>query len=403
MKEYYGTIKRCLWTILLIMTVQLGGQLRIPGVQSTELKAVNFLNYFINLSAGKTSELTFFSLGLSPYMLALVLWSTLSMLDIDAINHLSEKQSGIIRRFLIFSFCSMQALGTVYRFKDRIIYNDFPQLSGLMVNIFLVIVLITGGMIVSYIAEVNTRKGIGKQMVIILPGLMANIPAMLLSGQEGGGLFTTSKGLMILAIVTILFLYISVFLYKSEYRIMVQQTGMDIAFEKSYIPIKVLPAGALPFMFGVTLFSLPQLLINVQSLHGTTFLYFITRFFSYSTVPGIITYAIILTILGYGFSHVNVRVYDIAKSLRDSGDYIFDVIPGQATEDYIRKKLNIMIILNNLYMVSVSVIPLLIGLKISSITNLAFYFGSMFMIIVIIDSLHEDIRFMLAKKQYKLF
>lgn len=403
MKAYYGTIKRCLWTILLIMTVQFGGQLRIPGVQTTELKSVNILNYFTNLSAGKISELTFFSLGLSPYMLALVLWSTLSMLDIDVIKHLSEKHSGIIRRILIFSFCLLQAIGTVFRFKDRIIYSDYPQLSTMLVNIFFVIILITGGMIVSYIAEVNTRKGIGKQMVIILPGLMANIPAMLLSGQEGGGLFTTAKGLMILLIVTVVFLYISVFLYKSEYRIVVQQTGLDISFKKSYIPIKVIPAGALPFMFGVTLFSLPQLLVNVKSLHGTTFLYLITRLFSYGTVPGIITYALILIILGYGFSHVNVRVYDIAKSLRDSGDYIFDVIPGQDTENYIRKKLNNMIILNNFYMVGVSVIPLVIGLKISGVTNLAFYFGSLFMIIVIIDSLHEDIRFMLAKRQYKLF
>lgn len=402
MKEYYGTIKRCLWTVLLVMAVQFGGQLRLPGTESMGIKNVNFLDYFTSFSIGKVSELTLFSLGLGPYMLALVLWSTLSMLDIDAINHLSEKESGIIRRVLIFVFCLLQSLGSVYRLKNNIIYSDFPYISKFMVNIVLIIILIAGGMVVSYIAEMNTKKGVGKQMVIILPGLMANIPAMLLSGQKGG-FFSTQTGLIVLAVTTIIFLYVSIFLYKSEYRVIVQQTGLDVSFEKSYIPIKVISAGALPFMFGVTLFSLPQLLTTVSALRNTKLLYIITRLFSYTTIPGIITYSLILILLGYGFSHVNVRVHDIAKSLRDSGDYVFDVLPGQDTEDYIRKRLNIMIILNNMFMVTVSVIPLIVGMKISGVTNLAFYFGSLFMVIVILDSLHEDISFMLAKRRYKLF
>ncbi|WP_190288313.1 accessory Sec system protein translocase subunit SecY2 [Lactococcus protaetiae] len=361
------------------------------------------MRIFANMTAGNATKLTLFSLGLGPYMIALILWSTLTMLDIDAIKNLSAKQAGFIQRILTFMFCILQSFTIIAHFKESIVYSDVAILSKNEIHLALMTILVTGGMIVSYIADMNMKKGIGKQMVIILPGLLANIPAMLFSGQTAGGLFTTPLGLGILALVTIAFLYISVFLYRGEYRIKIQQTGMDVTFENSYIPIKVLAAGALPFMFGVTLFSIPQLLTMIPSLKGSTFLYIITQMFSYTSLLGIITYGVILTILGYGFSHVNIRVHDIAKSLRDSGDYILGVMPGEETEKYLRRRLNIMIVMGNIYMLIVSLAPLIIGLKISDVSNLAFYFGSIFMVIIIVDSLHEDIRFMLAKGHYKLF
>ena len=247
------------------------------------------------------------------------------------------------------------------------------------------------------------KKGVGKQMVLILPGLLANIPAMLFSGQTNKGFFITPLGMGILIPVTLLFLFASVFLYKGERRINVQQTAIDVSFQNSYIPIKVLSAGALPFMFGVTLFSIPQLFTLVPSLKNTTFLYIITQMFSYTTVIGIITYGVVIVLLGYGFSHVNIRVFDIAKSLRNSGDYILGVTPGRATERFLRKILNRMIVMGNTYMLVVSLVPMFIGLKFPEITNLAFYFGSIFMVIIIVDNLNEDIKFMIAKRHYKIF
>lgn len=403
MKEYYSIIRRCLWTFLIVMIVQAGGKFQLPATRSANIKPSGFIEQFASLSAGNAKEITLFSLGLGPYMIAIVLWSTLVMLDIDLINNLSEKQSGLVRRVIIFVFCSFQAVTSVFRFENSIIYTQFPGISKSNVNLALALVLVAGGMIVTFLAEMNVEKGVGKQMVIILPGLMANIPGMLVSGQKNVGFLTTSRGLIILGIVTVLFLYLSVYVYRAEYRIIVQQTGMDVSFKNTYIPIKVLSAGALPFMFGVTLFSLPQLLITVPSLQDTRFLYIITEMFSYSTIPGVITYGIVLVLLIYGFSQVNVRAFDIAKSLRNSGDYILGIVPGIDTEKYINHKLNIMICMNIVYMLLVSIVPLVIGLRFSDVTNLSFYFGSIFMVIVIISSLHEEVRFMFAKRQYKIF
>lgn len=405
MKAYGNIIKTCLWTILIVMVVAFGGKLQLPATTSIGTTSVNAMTILADISAGNGSKLALFSLGLAPYMTMLILWNTLSMLDIDAINHLSEKQVGIIQRVLTLVFSIFQAFITVKHFETGIFYGQLPQFSRHELNLAFILVLVTGAMMVTYLAEMNKQKGVGKQLVIILPGLLSSLPNMLVSGQVGAGrnLFTSSRALIILGILTVIFIYISAFLSKAEYRIEIQQTALALNFKKSYIPIKVLSAGALPFMFGITLFSLPSLMLQVPVFQGTTFRYILQDMFSYTTLLGVITYGLVLILLGYGFSHVNVRAHDIAKALRNSGDYIYNVIPGEATENYIKQKLNRMIVVNNAFMLLVSIIPMLIGLKIPGVTNLAFYFASVYMIVIMVASLREEVQFMLAKNQYQLF
>ncbi|GAB7391534.1 accessory Sec system protein translocase subunit SecY2 [Lactococcus garvieae] len=401
MKEYYGTIRRILWTVLFIVVILLGSRISLPGVELKEPTAYSFLQLFANVTGGNSKNLTLFTLGLGPYMISLILWGTLSMLDLDRINNLTSRQIGMVQRILTLVFSTLQASAMVLHFKDQINYSGVTILSFKLIYTPLILLLATGGMIVSYIADMNAKNGVGRQMIIILPSLIANIPAMLL-GKSGKSIFMTPTGLIILGGITLVFIYISVIVYRAEYRVEIEQTGMDITFENTYIPLKIVSAGALPFMFGVTLFSIPQLFIMIPSLQNTIVLYYITQLFSYTTIPGIIMYGVVITLLSYGFSHVNVRVYDIAKGLRDTGDYILGVAPGEDTEKYLRKKLNGTIILGNFYMLSVSIIPLIIGLFIPDVTNLAFYFGSIFMLIIIIIGLNEDIRFMFAKRRYNL-
>jgi preprotein translocase subunit SecY len=57
----------------------------------------------------------------------------------------------------------------------------------------------------------------------------------------------------------------------------------------------------------------------------------------------------------------------------------------------------------NSYLVLVSLIPLFIGLKVEIIANLAFYFGSVFMLIIILDTLTQEIKFIFSKRNYHIF
>lgn len=104
-----------------------------------------------------------------------------------------------------------------------------------------------------------------------------------------------------------------------------------------------------------------------------------------------------------GFSYINVRPHDITKHLKESGDYIYEIVPGAETEKYIKKKLSTIAMVGNSYLVLVSLIPLFIGLKVEIIANLAFYFGSVFMLIIILDTLTQEIKFIFSKRNYHIF
>lgn len=397
-------MQRFLWSAMLLVVFQIGRHIDLPMFLSQEEKldsANSVLKFLSTATGGNFSTITLFSLGMGPYMTALIIWTTISMIDEERVNNFSMKQIGYIQRGLTLIFTVIQSIALVLRFKTSIVTVAFftSETTALLAGVLL---LTTGGMFISWLADINIVKGIGGQSLFILPGLMANIPSMLISGQSGPISFT-NQFIIILILITLLFIYLTMYLYHSEYRIVIERTGIDTISKHSYIPIRLLPAGAMPFMFAVTVFSMPQLLLLNEKWNDTWFSNFITTYFSFNSIQGIIMYGVVLYLLGWGFSFINIRPNDIAKNLKESGDYILNVPPGDQTERYIREKLTRISFVGNAYLVFISLIPMFIGLRSPFISNLAFYFGSLFMLIIILDTLVQEIRFVYSKKEYRLF
>lgn len=278
------------------------------------------------------------------------------MIDSDRIAYLSERRKNFFQKLLIACFAVVQSITLTIRFKSMI-YLDY--LSTIVSFLIIILILLTGAMFLAWLADMNTMKGIGGHSIFIIPGLISNLPAMLLTGRERE--FDITLGVfVILMIVTLLFIYFTLYLYKAEYRIYIERTGIDNKLSHSYVPIKLLTAGAMPYMFAITVFSLPQLILLNPAITNTFISQFLTVFFSFNTIEGIITYGIVIFSLGVGFRFINVLPYDIAKSMKYSGDYIVNVVPGMRTQQYITKKLKLVASIGNAYLVVISVILLFV-------------------------------------------
>jgi preprotein translocase subunit SecY len=388
-----------------LFIVEIGKHIQVPFFISEKIPEEStslILKFLATSTGGNFTVPTLFSLGMGPYMTALIIWTTISMIDTESIGNLSTKRIGYIQRSLTLLFAILQSCALVLKFRSSMI--DQKAIGGSIVLLFLgaVLLLTAGGLFVAWLADINIDKGIGGQSLFIVPGLLMNIPAMLISGQTES-VHLSQNFIIGLVMVTLVFIYLTLFLYNAEYRINIERTGIDSRFNNSYIPIRLLPAGAMPFMFAVTVFSMPQLLLLNEKWGDTGFSNFITTYFSFNNVRGIFTYGLILYVLGYGFSFINVRPYDIAKNLKETGDYILNVAPGKQTERYILKRLSTVALLGNSYLVIVSMIPLLIGLQNQIISNLAFYFGSIFMLIIILETITNEIRFLFSRHTYRIF
>lgn len=405
MKNQKELIRRIIASFFLLFIVEIGKHIQVPFFISEKIPEEStslILKFLATSTGGNFTVPTLFSLGMGPYMTALIIWTTISMIDTESIGNLSTKRIGYIQRSLTLLFAILQSCALVLKFRSSMI--DQKAIGGSIVLLFLgaVLLLTAGGLFVAWLADINIDKGIGGQSLFIVPGLLMNIPAMLISGQTES-VHLSQNFIIGLVMVTLVFIYLTLFLYNAEYRINIERTGIDSRFNNSYIPIRLLPAGAMPFMFAVTVFSMPQLLLLNEKWGDTGFSNFITTYFSFNNVRGIFTYGLILYVLGYGFSFINVRPYDIAKNLKETGDYILNVAPGKQTERYILKRLSTVALLGNSYLVIVSMIPLLIGLQNQIISNLAFYFGSIFMVIIILETITNEIRFLFSRHTYRIF
>lgn len=405
MKNQKELIRRIIASFFLLFIVEIGKHIQVPFFISEKIPEEStslILKFLATSTGGNFTVPTLFSLGMGPYMTALIIWTTISMIDTESIGNLSTKRIGYIQRSLTLLFAILQSCALVLKFRSSMI--DQKAIGGSIVLLFLgaVLLLTAGGLFVAWLADINIDKGIGGQSLFIVPGLLMNIPAMLISGQTES-VHLSQNFIIGLVMVTLVFINLTLFLYNAEYRINIERTGIDSRFNNSYIPIRLLPAGAMPFMFAVTVFSMPQLLLLNEKWGDTGFSNFITTYFSFNNVRGIFTYGLILYVLGYGFSFINVRPYDIAKNLKETGDYILNVAPGKQTERYILKRLSTVALLGNSYLVIVSMIPLLIGLQNQIISNLAFYFGSIFMLIIILETITNEIRFLFSRHTYRIF
>lgn len=406
MRNYHELIKRFFWAFILVLIMQIGKNIYLPGFvfNSSDLGG-NVLDQFLSsVTGGNFSRPSIFTLGIGPYMTGLIIWTMVSMIDIDAITNLSQRKRSAIQKTIILIFAFAQGIAVMLRFRTTMDQSFFDYLSNFQVMAMNVFLLAVGAMFVSWLADQNCEKGIGAQMVFIIPGLISNLPRMLVSGRTRTEEVSINAWMLIaLVIISVIFIFLTLFLYKSEVRIRIERTGIDSDYNNSYIPIRLLSAGAMPFMFAITIFSIPPLFLLIKDIDNTRFSYFLTTYFTFTNVEGILMYGAVIFALGIGFSFMNIRPHDIAKSLKKAGDYIFGVPPGDRTEQYLKQKLYRVSFIGNCYMVLVSWVPLFIGLKMPLATNLAFYFGSLFMLIVILDTLIQEVKFIYSKSQYDLF
>lgn len=406
--QYKDLRKKILWTLFIIMVYEIGSQIPLPTVsvgQTSGLVDHDFSIQVLSAFVGaRLLKLTLFSIGMGPYMSAMIIWQTISMLNSDSVEKMSQEQQGVIQKTLAFILSILQSIQIVHMYRKQLGNIFIDSGIGISSEILAIIFLTAGAMLVIWLADCNTNKGIGGTVVLILPSMMENIPAMLSRGMGNSSKFDFSiMNCIIIAMLTLILIRVTVFLNKAELRIPVQRTSISNMFSSSYIPMRFFSAGAMPFMFAMSLFNIPTYFISMDDGKQLYMKELLRKLFSINNFYGVMIYGIIIILLGYGFSFVNIRIYDIAKGLKKSGDYIYNLVPGKETEKYLNSQLMRLIFMSNIFMLSVGLIPLIIGLYVPGFANVSFYFGSIIIVITMMDNIIQQVIALATKDKYSIF
>ena len=146
---------------------------------------------------------------------------------------------------------------------------------GLFFRISTVITLTGGTMFLMWLGEQITARGIGNGIsLIIMSGIVAELPSALAAGFELGrqGAFSTGVilAMMVMAVAVIGFI---VFMERAQRRLLIQYPKRQVGnrmFEgqSSHLPLKLNTSGVIPPIFASSLLLLPTTVANFNAGAG---------------------------------------------------------------------------------------------------------------------------------------
>lgn len=407
MRKHQDIVKRLLFTMMILFVYALGQEIMLPGFDITLAKRImskNSLLQMFGLTTGGQMNLpSLLTLGLGPYMTSMIVWQAIASLDIRAINNLSVRQSGLVQRIVTLALATLQGVVTAYYLQDAIkplyLISDNINLAFPVA----VLILVAGAMFAMTIGNENASHGFGGTVALIIPGILMSLPHSFLYGYGSTRLKLNPTNITIGVFITVAVLISGILVYRAERRIPVQRPSLESTFSDSYLPLPLLAAGAMPFMFSNMLFVLPQQVVTAFGYQYTGAGQYIINQINYNHWPGIIAYGLIVLFLGFAFGLINLSPTKLARQLKERGDYVYHTTPGDATEELIMYHFFRLSLIGDLYLLLIGVVPLALGMFINSAQNYSMYLGGIFITVTITDSISQQFIALWNKNRYSLF
>lgn len=363
--------KKILITIGILALYRFGAYLPAPGVPFASMLeafqtaaagsgAIAVLNLF---SGGALSRVSVFSLGIMPYITAQIILQMFQAV-IPSLGELAkEGESGQRKitqytRYLTIGLALINAIGYLFLFKSYGI--DFSQLGfpEFIEDIVVVGVLLTGAIIIMWLGEVITQRGIGNGMsLIIFANIMAGLPSALISSvktSSTGAVITLITVLVMIAIIPVI-----VYIERGQRRIPVQYAKRVVGRrimggQSTYLPIKVNTAGVVPIIFASALLYLPAQLAVFFPNVG--WIQFVANALASGWVNWVLS-VLLIVFFAYFYTSMVFNPDETADQLRKAGGFIPGVRPGNATAEYIKSVLDHITLPGALFMAVLAVVP----------------------------------------------
>ncbi|MCX7337503.1 MAG: preprotein translocase subunit SecY, partial [Pelagibacterales bacterium] len=277
--------------------------------------------------------------------------------------------------------------------------------SGFYFRLVTTITLLTGTMLLMWLGEQITARGIGNGIsLIIFAGIVAEIPGALASTFELGRTGAISAG-VILIIITILIaaIYFIVFVERAQRKILIHYPKRQIGNklyggDASHLPLKVNTAGVIPAIFASALLILPITISNFTS-SSNEIVVGITSMLGQGKPLYMIIYAAGIIFFSFFYTSIIFNPKETAENLRKYGGFVPGIRPGEQTEQFIDQLLFKLTAIGSLYLVLICLLPELI------IANypIPFYLGGTSLLIVAVVAMDTvaQVQTRLMSQQYE--
>jgi preprotein translocase subunit SecY len=415
--------KRVLFTFGLLAVYRVGGHVPTPGINTEALRlwaeqaaANNLLGLYDMFSGNNLSQMTVFALGVMPYIsasiilqLLTVVWPYLERLSKE--GELGRRKITQYTRYGTILLSIVQALGISFFLESTTnVVGGLPLVyePGWWFRFTTVLTLTTGSVLVMWLGEQITERGIGNGMsLLIYAGIVAGLPRAFwatLSQLETGEMGPIR--LILLVVLMVAVVAAVVFVERGHRRVTVQYARRMVGRRmyggaSTHIPLKVNTGGVMPVIFASSILAFPQSIQSFFPPGGFVDRAIIQLGMGYPLYN--LLYIGMIIFFAYFYTAIIFNPDDVAENMRKYGGFVPGIRPGKRTAEYIDTILARVTLAGALYLAVIALLPefMLTGFKVAPIPlvgeqldaalpqwvtqglNVQFYFGGTSLLIIV--------------------
>jgi preprotein translocase subunit SecY len=372
--------QRILFTIGILIVYRIGTYVPIPGIDPVTYAAMfqqnagGLMSWFNTLGGGAIERMAIFALNVMPYISASIIMQLMAA-SIPTLEKLKKeggeagrKQINQYTRYLTVVLATLQATAIAIGMNSPNPDGSTLALEpGLFFVVSTVTTLVGGTMLLLWLGEQITARGIGNGVsLIIFAGIIAAVPSLI-----GGGLSasaSTGNFLPLLMGFTIVvgFLILVVFVERSQRRLIVQypkrqQGNRMVGGDTSFLPLKLNTAGVIPPIFASSLLLLPATALGFQAQSGPDWLQNLVVYLQPGAPIFLVIYGAMIIFFCFFYTSIVFNPEDTADNLRKYGGFLPGIRPGKRTAEHIDFVQSRLTAIGAIYLTFICVVPMMMG------------------------------------------
>ena len=419
-------LKSRIWfTLALLGICRLIAYVRIPGLDGAALSkffesqtqgGASVLGLYSLFTGGALEHCAVGALSIMPYISATIIIQLLTAV-IPQLSKLAREEGGrakIIQygRYLTVVLCLVQ--GTAMTIGWERPESVFGQGIGRLVlysddwiwwyRIQTVLILTTGTMLLMWLGEQITERGIGNGVSLVITiGIVARLPRGVTALGDmffpAGGVEGKNIGHAIALILLLVGVIAGVIaMTQAQRKIPVQYAQRAVGRKvysggTSFMPLRVNYAGVMPIIFAQAILMFPEkILLFLGRSFDVKLFADIARHLAEGALLYMALYGLMILFFSYFWVATQFNELQIADDLKKNGGYIPGVRPGQATSDYLHNAMSRITLAGAVFLTVIAIIPIWLAQKLEIPYDVAQFFGGTSMLItvgVMLDTMRQ--------------
>jgi len=437
---------RIIFTLALIVIVRLGVHLTLPGVDAGVIKA--YLDSMKNedpsnpaggiaalltvFSGGGLQQAGIFALGIMPYISASIMVQLMTAI-VPKLSRLAREDGGrqkitqytryitlgiaLIQGFFVAkSLTNPEAIPYmkgIERFGKLVPNPDWQWMS------LTVITIVAGTVLLMWIGDQITEKGIGNgTSIIITVNIISGLPGALVQAWHyflpANGTENAFRSIWLVVMIALLLVVIAgtIAITQAQRRIAVQYAKRVVGRKQfggqtQYLPLKVNYAGVMPVIFATAVLSIiPITLSLIPSVANNPTMAKINGQLQGGTAYYVIG-GIGIFLFSYFWVAMMFQPSQIAEDLKRNGGYIPGVRPGKPTAEFLDFTMTRLTFAGAIFLVALFILPVATGWAVNLPPGsliLHFFGGTSLLIMVgVVLDVMRQVETQLLQKHYDGF